>query len=92
MRIGNFLRSAVALALFGIISACGAAFPATALGATPDTAQIDEAINRAADFLKKSQADDGSFSAAAGPGVTAIVTAGLLRAGRTSNDPVVVAL
>jgi squalene-hopene/tetraprenyl-beta-curcumene cyclase len=54
-----------------------------------DAAKIEAAINRAADFLKQSQADDGSFSAASGPGVTAIVTAGLLRVGRTANDPVV---
>ncbi len=55
----------------------------------PDPANIAQAVNRAADFLKQAQADDGSFSAASGTGVTAIVTAALLRSGRTANDPVV---
>jgi squalene-hopene/tetraprenyl-beta-curcumene cyclase len=66
--------------------------PASSFGApteVADAAQIEAAINRAVDFLKQSQADDGSFSAASGPGVTAITTAGLLRVGRTAKDPVV---
>ena len=33
----------------------------------PTAAQITQAVNRAADFLKQAQADDGSFSAASGP-------------------------
>ena len=55
----------------------------------PDPAKISQAVNRATDFLKQAQADDGSFSAASGTGVTALVTAALLRSGRTANDPVV---
>jgi squalene-hopene/tetraprenyl-beta-curcumene cyclase len=54
-----------------------------------DQAKINDAINRAADFLKQAQGGDGSFSSASGPGVTAIVAASLLRSGRTVNDPVV---
>src|SRR6187455_1980282 len=54
-----------------------------------DRAKINDAINRAADFLKQAQANDGSFSAASGPGITAIVGAALLRSGRTPQDPVV---
>lgn len=54
-----------------------------------DQAKVNDAINRAADFLKQAQSNDGSFSSASGPGVTAIVAASLLRSGRTVNDPVV---
>ncbi|HJQ80775.1 MAG TPA: prenyltransferase/squalene oxidase repeat-containing protein, partial [Lacipirellulaceae bacterium] len=56
---------------------------------TPDSAKLDAAIGKAVGFLEQSQADDGSFSAASGPGITAIVASGLLRNGRTVNDPVV---
>jgi squalene-hopene/tetraprenyl-beta-curcumene cyclase len=77
--------------LFGFVAvACDRASAADAPAAKVDPAKIDQAINRAADFLKQAQANDGSFSSASGPGVTAIVTAGLLRAGRSVNDPVVV--
>lgn len=55
----------------------------------PDTDQIATTVDRAADFLKKAQAPDGSFSSKSGTGVTAIVTAALLRSGRTPDDPVV---
>lgn len=54
-----------------------------------DQTKVNDAINRAADFLKQAQGNDGSFSSASGPGVTAIVAASLLRSGRTVNDPVV---
>jgi squalene-hopene/tetraprenyl-beta-curcumene cyclase len=54
-----------------------------------DATKLNDAINRAADFLKHAQANDGSFSASSGPGITAIVGASLLRSGRTPQDPVV---
>lgn len=40
-------------------------------------------------FLRTSQADDGSFSSHAGPGVTALVAAGMLRNNYTPADPTV---
>lgn len=47
------------------------------------------AVDRAVDFLRtRGQAADGSFSKDSGIGVTAVVTAGLLRAGVSPNDPV----
>lgn len=50
----------------------------------------DEAVARAVQFLQtKAQAPDGSYASHAGPGVTAIVTAGILRNGRSPEDPVV---
>jgi squalene-hopene/tetraprenyl-beta-curcumene cyclase len=49
-----------------------------------------EQITKAAvDYLRQAQADDGSYSASAGPGITAIVTTALLRSGLTPSDPVV---
>ena len=47
-------------------------------------------MDRAIEFLQnKAQAPDGSYSAQAGPGVTAVVTAAILRHGRTPDDPLV---
>src|SRR5437879_347122 len=54
-----------------------------------DRAKVNAAINKAADFLKQAQANDGSWSASSGPGITSIVGAALLRSGRTPQDPVV---
>jgi squalene-hopene/tetraprenyl-beta-curcumene cyclase len=60
------------------------------VGAKVDPGEVQRAVDRAVIFLQtKGQAPDGSFNAAAGPGVTAVVTAGLLRSGRTPNDPLV---
>ena len=62
-----------------------------AVGAAADDARLYEnTVNKAIEFLRtKGQAADGSYSAEAGPGVTAIVTTGILRAGRTADDPLV---
>lgn len=47
-------------------------------------------VAKAYDFLKRNQAEDGSFSAkSTGPGVTALVVAGLLRNGYPADDPMV---
>jgi squalene-hopene/tetraprenyl-beta-curcumene cyclase len=56
----------------------------------PDARQYEEMVAKAAQYLRtKGQADDGSYSKASGPAVTAVVTAGLLRNGRSVDDPVV---
>lgn len=57
----------------------------------PQAAQADlqQVVTNAIGFLKTSQSDDGSFSGQFGPGVTALVTTGLLKNGRTVNDPMV---
>jgi squalene-hopene/tetraprenyl-beta-curcumene cyclase len=55
----------------------------------PDPARLEQAVDRAVGYLKTAQAEDGSFSRHAGPGVTAVVTIGLLRNGRTPDDPMV---
>lgn len=55
-----------------------------------DSAAFEQMVSRAIDYLKaKGQAPDGSYSAAAGPGVTALVTTAILRHGRSPDDPVV---
>lgn len=55
-----------------------------------DAKAYAQAVDRAIDHLQnKAQASDGSYAAYAGPGVTAVVTASILRHGRTPNDPAV---
>ncbi|MGC3969300.1 MAG: terpene cyclase/mutase family protein [Pirellulales bacterium] len=49
----------------------------------------DAAVAKAVDFLTKAQSPEGAFTPAAGPAVTALVTAALLKNGRTPDDPVV---
>lgn len=88
----NFVSRGLVLAAVVLVG-CGAAVLAQAAApppaAAPTAAAITEAVNRGADFLKQAQADDGSFSASSGTGVTSIVAASLLRSGRTVNDPVI---
>ncbi|MCI0362087.1 MAG: terpene cyclase/mutase family protein [Planctomycetaceae bacterium] len=68
------------------------------LVSAPAAAALDEAtakkyeqmIDKAVGYLAtKGQATDGSYNAAAGPAVTALVTTGILRHGRSPDDPVV---
>jgi len=81
------IRVAVAVVVLMVASALGA----KAAAASPFDAQVltQQAVGRAIDFLQKAQASDGSYAAANGPGVTAVVTVALLRHGRTPNDPLV---
>jgi squalene-hopene/tetraprenyl-beta-curcumene cyclase len=53
-------------------------------------AKIDKLVDRAVEYLRtEGQAEDGSYAEYAGPGVTAVVTTGILRHGRSPDDPVV---
>jgi squalene-hopene/tetraprenyl-beta-curcumene cyclase len=55
-----------------------------------DPTAYETAVQRGVDFLRtKGQAEDGSFSAAAGPGITAIVSTALMANGRTPEDPLI---
>jgi squalene-hopene/tetraprenyl-beta-curcumene cyclase len=65
--------------------------PIAVRGADEATAKTYERmVDRAIVFLAtKGQADDGSFSSAAGPAVTALVTTAALRQGRSPEDPLV---
>jgi squalene-hopene/tetraprenyl-beta-curcumene cyclase len=56
----------------------------------PDAREVQDVVKKAVDYLKKHQGEDGSFSPKlAGPGVTALVVAALLRNGYSQDDPVV---
>jgi squalene-hopene/tetraprenyl-beta-curcumene cyclase len=56
---------------------------------TVDAKTYEKVVGKAIEFLGKSQAADGSFSAEAGPAVTALVATGILHSGRSADDPVV---
>lgn len=52
--------------------------------------KLDEIVGKGLKYLEtKGQADDGSFTAQAGPGLTALALTGALRNGKTVDDPVV---
>lgn len=54
----------------------------------PDPQKWDRMVDKAVEFLRTSQAEDGSWSEKRSPGVTGIVLTGLLRTGRVkANDP-----
>jgi squalene-hopene/tetraprenyl-beta-curcumene cyclase len=57
--------------------------------ASANAAKQDQAAKAGVEFLKQAQGDDGSFSAASGPGITAIAATALMRSGLTAQDPVV---
>jgi squalene-hopene/tetraprenyl-beta-curcumene cyclase len=67
-----------------------AALPATAADTNPTGPEIKAVVDKAAEYLRKTQSPDGSWSAKThGPGVTGIVVAGLLRHGYSTDDPMV---
>jgi len=58
--------------------------------AAENSRSYEQSIDRAVDFLRtKAQNPNGSYTSVPGPGITAVVTYGLLRCGRTADDPVV---
>lgn len=57
----------------------------------PDSQTWEGAVDKGLAFLKKNQADDGSWSKAKSPGVTGVVLTGVLETGRaTTNDEMAV--
>ena len=66
-------------------SASAAAADGQSLG--PDRAAYQRAVGRGIEYLRQAQANDGSYSRHAGPGVTAIVATALMRHGRSPDDP-----
>jgi squalene-hopene/tetraprenyl-beta-curcumene cyclase len=83
-----FLLSA-ALVAMATLCTTSADVIAKDAAASVDTAKLTQSVNRAVAYFQQAQADDGSWSAASGPGVTAIVTASLLRSGRSPDEPMV---
>jgi Squalene-hopene cyclase C-terminal domain len=58
--------------------------------AEPTAKDVQRLIDKAMAFLKTQQSADGSFSAKrAGPGITAVVVAALLRNGQSPKEPVI---
>jgi len=81
-------RHVLPTVLFGLF-VLTSTFAMAAEDAKP-AADYGQIVDRAIGFLQtKGQAPDGSYAAYAGPGVTALVTAGVLRQGRTADDPMV---
>jgi squalene-hopene/tetraprenyl-beta-curcumene cyclase len=61
-----------------------------AQGAGPDAKEVQALIDKAHAYLQKHQETDGGFSPKfAGPGVSAVIAAALLRNGYGTDDPVV---
>ncbi|HZZ80662.1 MAG TPA: prenyltransferase/squalene oxidase repeat-containing protein [Gemmataceae bacterium] len=59
-------------------------------GTNPDPKEVQKVVDKAVNFLKSSQLENGAFSPKiAGPGITAIAVAGMLRAGVSPQEPVV---
>lgn len=88
-RFALAVRWSLAVALLSAISGAQAAEPSSSALAS-EYQRYQQAIDRAISFLgTKAQAPDGSYAAYAGPGATAVVTAGMLRCGRSPTDPVV---
>ena len=80
------VASAFVVAL-GPLSRAGAKENATA---STSKQQYEQSLSKALDYLRtKGQAPDGSYSAEAGPAVTAVVTLGILRNGRSVDHPLV---
>ncbi len=80
------LRTIAVLCVAAAVLSAGV--PSRAADVGPDPKDITAAIDKAVEFLKKRQQDDGSFSAKlGGPGVTALIVAGLLRNGHSPDEP-----
>ena len=64
--------------------------PVSAQNATaPDAKELQAVQDKAYDFLKGKQGEDGSFLPKVGPGVTALTAAAMVKSGKTPDDPVV---
>ncbi len=86
------LRAALVAILIGLVAGAGAT--SRAIGAeqlAPEAArQHARVVSQGVNYLiTHGQAEDGSFSKSAGPGITAICVSALLRSGRPVDDPAV---
>jgi squalene-hopene/tetraprenyl-beta-curcumene cyclase len=53
----------------------------------PDAKALQTSTDRAVKFLRTTQADDGSWTSPTQPGISALVTAALLKSGVAADDP-----
>jgi len=63
--------------------------PAVAESPQQDPRQVARMVERAIRFLDTAQSEDGSYSSHLGTGITSLVTTGLMRHGRSPQDPLV---
>ncbi len=54
-----------------------------------DPQLYEQTVSRAVQYFRQAQGEDGSYSKQTGPAVTALVTTGILRSGRSVDDPLV---
>jgi hypothetical protein len=84
-------RTGLAILAFVVITGSIVVLPLKAgdQAGEPTAKDAQALISKAMAFLKTQQAADGSFSAKrAGPGITAVVVAALLRSGQSAKEPV----
>jgi squalene-hopene/tetraprenyl-beta-curcumene cyclase len=78
--------------LAALVLAAGLTRPVRAADADtgPDPKEVQALVDKAVAYLRKSQQEDGSFSAKrVGPGISALVAAAVLRNGLSPDDPMV---
>ncbi len=88
MNARTWMKTAAILASGLLVSWCALerAEPASKLG--PDSEQWNRTVDKAIDYLKTTQAADGSWSAEKSPGVTGVVLTGMLYTGKVNaEDP-----
>ena len=73
---------------WSVMLVCQTRLPQADLQAA-DAAQIEKSRRLAVEFLRTSQSEDGSWTDNQSPGITALVTAALLRSGAKTEDPMV---
>jgi len=86
------ILSLVGIATLGGLDVTAEEKPASKEASTvgPDPELYNQLVERSINYLRtQGQADDGSYSANAGPGITALVTTALIRSGRSLDDPLV---
>lgn len=83
--------SSIAAGLLVHATAISAAAPPDAKQVTagPNPELLKKTRQRAVNFLRNSQADDGSWTVPNAPGITGLVTAALLHNGLAADDPMV---
>ncbi|HEV3138446.1 MAG TPA: prenyltransferase/squalene oxidase repeat-containing protein, partial [Pirellulales bacterium] len=81
-------RSGVVFFVILIAAAAAARAADTAKSPATDSRLYENTVNKALEYFRaKGQAADGSYSAQAGPAVTALVATAILKTGRTADDP-----
>ncbi len=82
----RFLAAATAVTTFSATGLLHLGSLGAAVAAEP---KIDAVAAKAIEYLAKRQSSDGAFTPQAGVGVTALVATGMLRNGRSPDDPLV---